>query len=231
MDGKSADNFRSPTPLYRRYPLWPPPQLTPSAACCSFGGKQAPLSRTDTENRTWPRKRGCSPGSLLSCTAQGSLPSQAPVSRTNSRSRMWPGKRGCSPGSFLARAALPRSPLTTAPNAQCTNLSYAQCSAMLSTQACLHPRSFSTKVGRTRYRPDDAQLGQIQHGHSSGQPAQSRQSDADIVPQAPQPPGWGASEPAFSARDAQFFGNCHRTWWEVRSEYRDHSLSPFTEAG
>jgi len=26
------------------------------------------------------------------------------------------------------------------------------------------------------------------------------------------PPGWGASEPAFSAREAQFFGNCHRTW-------------------
>ena len=147
-----AGSFRSLTPLYRRYPLWPPPQLTPSAACCSFGGKQAPLSRTDTENRTWPRKRGCSPGSLLSCTAQGSLPSQAPVSRTNSRSRMWPGKRGCSPGSFLARAALPRSPLTTAPNAQCTNLSYAQCSAMLRTQPCPHQRIFSTNMGRTRYK-------------------------------------------------------------------------------
>jgi len=66
--------------------------------------------------------------------------------------------------------------------------------------------------------------------HSSGQPAQSRQSDANIVPQAPQPrPGWGASEPAFSAWDAQFFGNCHRTWWKVSSQYRDHSLSPFTE--
>jgi len=39
-------------------------------------------------------------------------------------------------------------------------------------------------------------------------------------------PGWGASEPAFSA---QFFGNCHRTWWEVSSQYRDHSLSPSTE--
>jgi len=38
-----------------------------------------------------------------------------------------------------------------------------------------------------------------------------------------------ASEPAFSARDAQFFGNCHRTWCEVNSQYRDHSLAPFTE--
>jgi len=44
---------------------------------------------------------------------------------------------------------------------------------------------------------------EVEHGNSSGQPAQGRQSDADIVPQAPQPPpGWGASEPAFSARDA-----------------------------
>jgi len=63
-----------------------------------------------------------------------------------------------------------------------------------------------------------------------GKPAQSPQSDANIVPQAPQPPpGWGASEPAFSSRDAQFCGNCHRTWRKVSSQCRDHSLSPFTE--
>jgi len=55
----------------------------------------------------------------------------------------------------------------------------------------------------------------VKHGNSSGQLAQSRQRDADVVPQAPQPPGCGASEPAFSARDAQFFGNCRRTWWEM----------------
>ena len=66
--------------------------------------------------------------------------------------------------------------------------------------------------------------------HSSGQPAQSRQSDANIVPQALHPPpGWEASEPAFSARDVQFFGNCHRTCRKVSSQYQDHSLSPFTE--
>jgi len=33
---------------------------------------------------------------------------------------------------------------------------------MRSTQSCPHPRSFSTKMGRTRYRPDEAQLGLIQ---------------------------------------------------------------------
>jgi len=43
------------------------------------------------------------------------------------------------------------------------------------------------------------------------------------------PPGWGTSEPTFSARDAQFLGNGHRTWWKVSSKYREHSLSPFTE--
>ena len=35
------------------------------------------------------------------------------------------------------------------------------------------------------------------------------------------PPGWRASELAFSARDVQFFGNCHRTSWKVSSQYRD----------
>ena len=87
---------------------------------------------------------------------------QAPVSRTNRKSKTWPRKRGCSPGSLPARAALPRPPLTTARDAQCTGPRYAYCSAMLSTQPCPHPRSFSTKIGRTRYRPDAAQHGLIQ---------------------------------------------------------------------
>ena len=77
---------------------------------------------------------------------------QAPVSRTNRRSKTWPRKRGCSPGSLPACAALPRPPLTTARDVQCTGPSYAHCSAMLSTQPCLHPQSFSTKMGRTGNR-------------------------------------------------------------------------------
>jgi len=81
-------------------------------------------------------------------------------------------------------------------------------------------------TGASTGRRRESTVTKVEHGNSSGKPAQSRQRDADIVPQAP---GWGASEPAFSARDAQFFGNCHRTWWEVTSQYRDHSLSPFTE--
>jgi len=69
----------------------------------------------------------------------------------------------------------------------------------------------------------------VERETSSGQPAKTRQSDADIAPQAPRlPPGRAASESACSARDAQFIGHCHRTSWQVSSRYRDRSLSPFT---
>ena len=78
-------------------------------------------------------------------------PPQALVFRTHRRSRTCPRTRVCSPGSLLACAALPRPPITTAPDAACTVPSYAQCSVMLSNQPCPHPRRFLTKIGRTRY--------------------------------------------------------------------------------
>jgi len=71
VGGKRAGSFRSLTPLYRRYPLWPPPQPTPSRGLLSLRGTQAPLSCTNRRRRTWPHKRGCSLGSLLAC---GALP-------------------------------------------------------------------------------------------------------------------------------------------------------------
>jgi len=88
-----------------------------------------------------------------------------------------------------------------------------------------------TSAGRRQGRT----VTKVEHRNSSEEPAQSRKSDADIVSQPPQPPrgipvrGGGRREAAFSAQDAQFSGNCHRTWWEVSSQYRDHSLLPQTE--
>jgi len=45
--GKRAGSFRSLTPLYRRYPLWPPPQPTRSGGLCPCGSRQAPLEEKE----------------------------------------------------------------------------------------------------------------------------------------------------------------------------------------
>jgi len=50
----------------------------------------------------------------------------------------------------------------------CPVFSHTHYSAMLSTQPCPHPRSFSINIGSTTYRPDAAQLGLIQHGNTVG---------------------------------------------------------------
>jgi len=141
-------------------------------------------------------------------------PPQAPVSRTNRRNRTCPRKRGCSPGSLLACAALPRPPLTTAPDAQYTVPSYTQCSAMLSTQPCPHPRSFSTKTERTRYRPDAAELGMIQRssaGFCRGRASWKRRGYSVWCRSARRGPGsasaWGfgsMSDPASVAGERAF---------------------------
>ena len=47
-------------------------------------------------------------------------------------------------------------------------------------------------TGASTGRRRGSTVTKVEHGNSSGQPAQSRQSDADIVPQAPQPPHSGA---------------------------------------
>jgi len=112
VGGKRASSFRSLTPFYRRYSLWPPPQpaplsrppvparvskhpslvpiekdvylqamvqpcLTPFLYCPTPPFPQAPVSSTNRTGRTWPRKRRCSPRSLLSSAA----PLRPPLTR------------------------------------------------------------------------------------------------------------------------------------------------------
>jgi len=84
-------------------------------------------------------------------------------------------------------------------------------------------------TGASTARRRESTVTKVEHGNSSKQPARRRPSDANIVPQAPQPPELGASDPALFARDAQFFGNCHKTWWEVSSQYRDRFFALFTK--
>jgi len=55
------------------------------------------------------------------------------------------------------------------------------------------PEEFLDKNGKDEIGPGAAQLGLIQHGNSSGQPAKSRQSDAETVPPAQKPQGGGPS--------------------------------------